>query len=111
MKYLKTYKLFENIKTEEDDSERKLTTAINGAIKSAIIDHGNINRELIGSVSKRIMGQIKGTLISDYKNMMMKKIDKEHIVIDKNKYLEMEEQINKKNKCIKDLIDKINKKI
>lgn len=47
------------INDEDGKEHQRLLKVINGALKSAIHDHGPITKEMMGSASKRVVGALK----------------------------------------------------
>lgn len=87
--------------------ENILNRLVSGGLKNSIDQHGSISRRLIKSAAKRICGQIEGYMCELIKKKMQSEQPADLIVIPKEKYEKMCLSIERKNKSIQDLVNKL----
>lgn len=103
MKNLKTFESF----NESNSEENILYRIVSGGIKNTIDEHGPISRRFIPSATKRICGQIEGYIDEQVKKKLQSEQPDDFIVISKEKYDRMCLSIERKNKSIQDLVNKL----
>lgn len=103
MKKLKTFESF----NESNSEENILYRIVSGGLKNTIDSHGPISRRFIPSATKRICGQIEGYIDEQVKKKIQSEQDDDFIVISKEKYDRMCLSIERKNKSIHDLVNKL----
>lgn len=106
MKNLKTFESFNESKNivEKDPI---LWNLVSGALKNTINDHGAIGKRFIPSATKRICGQLTGYFDEQLKKKIQSEQSDDFIVISKEKYDRMCLSIERKNKSIQDLVNKL----
>lgn len=104
MKYLK--KFGESL-NESNSEENILYRLVSGGLKNTIDEHGPVSRRFIPSATKRICGQLKGYIDEEIKKKIQQEQSDDFIVISKEKYDRMCLSIERKNKSIQDLVNKL----
>jgi len=103
MNHLETFESF----NESNSEENILYRIVSGGIKNTIDEHGPISRRFIPSATKRICGQIEGYIDEQVKKKLQSEQPDDFIVISKEKYDRMCLSIERKNKSIQDLVNKL----
>lgn len=106
MKNLKTFESFNESKNivEKDPI---LWNLVSGGLKNTIDEHGPVSRRFIPSATKRICGQLQGYIDEQVKKKIQQEQSDDFIVISKEKYDRMCLSIERKNKSIQDLVNKL----
>ena len=103
MNHLETFESF----NESNSEENILYRIVSGGLKNTIDEHGPISRRFIPSATKRICGQIEGYIDEQVKKKLQSEQPDDFIVISKEKYDRMCLSIERKNKSIQDLVNKL----
>lgn len=103
MNHLETFESF----NESNSEENILYRIVSGGLKNTIDEHGSISRRFIPSATKRICGQIEGYIDEQVKKKLQSEQPDDFIVISKEKYDRMCLSIERKNKSIQDLVNKL----
>ena len=106
MRNLKTFESFEYT-NELNSEENILYSLVSGGCRNTKDSHGSISRRFIPSATKRICGQIEGYIDEQVKKKIQSENSDDFIVISKEKFEKMSSALEKRNKTIQDLINKL----